>query len=178
MAQPFVALLRGINVGGKNLIPMAELKRVFEDQGFSDVATYIQSGNVVLRADEVDERKIESALSKRFDYHGRLLVLSRRQFNATVRAAPDDWGDDPNEKHNALFTLTGTTPKRILSQLPEASEFERIATGARAIFWSAPKDKITKTMFVKKLAGHPAYQQLTVRNHNTTFKLRQMLADL
>lgn len=178
MSQPYLALLRGINVGGKNIIPMAELRSLFEELGLTDVTTYIQSGNVVFRSDNPSEDLIASTLAERFSYPGRVVVLSRRQFNATLRTAPTDWGVSPDEKHNALFTLAGTTPKAVLARLPEPSEYERIKAGPRAIFWSAPKDKLTKTMFVKKLAGHRMYQELTVRNHNTTFKLGEMLAEL
>ncbi len=176
--QPHVALLRGINVGGKNLIPMAELRVCFEELGFDSVSTYIQSGNVLFVAAGVDERVIETTLSKRFDYHGRVVVLDHRAYQAAEAGAPPDWGVADDEKHNALFTLAGTTPEKILDQLPEPSEFERITPAPGVIFWSAPKDRITKTMFVKQLAGHPAYQELTVRNHNTFFKLAARLAEL
>ena len=176
--QKHLALLRGINVGGKNLIPMAELRSCFESMGFEDVATYIQSGNVLFRGSAVDEGTIESQLSDTFAYVGRVVVVTGRRFNAMVGRAPDWWGRSDTEKHNALFTLQGTTPDRVLRALPPPSEHERIATGPGVIFWSGDKARLTRTMFVSKLAGHPAYKELTVRNSNTFFKLAKLLEDM
>ena len=78
----YVALLRGINVGGKNLIRMPALKAAFEDDGFEDVATYIQSGNVVFaapatRATELTHR-IETMLAEAFDYVPTVVVRSQQ----------------------------------------------------------------------------------------------------
>lgn len=178
MTQPHVALLRGINVGGNNPVPMSELRDTFEDMGFTDVATYIQSGNVLFRGTGVDEGAIEARLSQQFSYHGRVVVLSRTAYRKNLAAAPPAWGQDETKKHNALFTLAGMKPKDVLSQLPPLSEFEQVGTGPGVIFWSAPKDKLTKTMFARKLVGHPMYKELTIRNHNTTFKLAALLDEM
>ena len=71
----YIALLRGINVGGNNIIKMTDLKVVFEEIGFTAVSTYIQSGNVLFSTQEQNkqtiEAKIEEHLSKRFDYKSR-----------------------------------------------------------------------------------------------------------
>ncbi|NNF11170.1 MAG: DUF1697 domain-containing protein [Acidimicrobiia bacterium] len=174
----YLALLRGINVGGKNVIPMADLRDAFAELGFEDVRTYIQSGNVLFRAPSADEGRIETGLRERFDYHGRLLVMSRRRYLASVAQAPDWWGDTDTHRHNALFTLAGTTPARVLRALPPPSEYETIATAPGVIFWSGLKERLTRTMFVSKLAGHPAYQELTVRNSRTTHKLEALLGEM
>ena len=81
MAQTqYLALLRGINVGGNNIIKMADLKACFESLGLTDVVTYIQSGNVIFKSAEKDKAKltkmIEAGLSKRFNYEARLVVIS------------------------------------------------------------------------------------------------------
>jgi uncharacterized protein (DUF1697 family) len=62
--RTFIALLRGINVGGKNMIPMEVLKKHFEQNGFSSVSTYLQSGNVVFQSDDTNEKEIELFLKK------------------------------------------------------------------------------------------------------------------
>ncbi len=76
----YVALLRGINVGGSNLIRMAALKACFEAEGFGDVATYIQSGNVLFTAGRANQQaltgQIEKALSRSFAYQSRVVVRS------------------------------------------------------------------------------------------------------
>ena len=176
--QKYLALLRGINVGGKNLIPMAELRSCFEGMGFEDVSTYIQSGNVLFRGSEVHEASIETALRETFGYPGRVVAISGRRYDGMVSKAPAWWGRSDTEKHNALFTLPGATPGRVLSALPPPSEYEQIATAPGVIFWSADKARLTRTMFVSRLAGHAMYQELTVRNSNTFFKLADRLAGM
>src|ERR1044071_6720165 len=95
----YVALLRGINVGGKNIIKMTALKSSFEDLAFTDVRTYIQSGNVLFSAAGSDQAKltkqIEDALSKAFNYESRVVVRSRKQIKDIVTHAPQGFGSDP-----------------------------------------------------------------------------------
>jgi hypothetical protein len=88
----YVALLRGINVGGKNLIKMAALRACFEELGFSDVATYIQSGNVLFRTGgkraELTAR-IEGALAETFSYQASVVLRSKKQMQGIVAGAPE-----------------------------------------------------------------------------------------
>ena len=171
----YLGLLRGINVGGKNVIPMNDLRDCLTELGLQDVRTYIQSGNVLFRAPSADESRLEAGLAERFDYHGRLLVMSRRRFLSSVAQAPPWWDNTDTHRHNALFTLSGITPQRVLRALPPPSEYETIATAPGVIFWTGLKSRLTRTMFVSKLAGHPMYQELTVRNSRTTHKLAELL---
>src|ERR687897_2905327 len=96
----YVALLRGINVGGKNAVPMPALKASFEEAGFANVATYIQSGNVVFDAPSSSQaeltRRIEGILRKAFGhYEASLVVRSRSQMRAIVDRAPKGFGTEP-----------------------------------------------------------------------------------
>ncbi len=170
----FLTLLRGINVGGKNVIPMKDLKQCFEDAGCSDVVTYIQSGNILFRASGSAKsltETIESALSERFDYSARAVVIPHTKYKSAVKAAPAEWGNNSDQKHNALFTLAGVTPSRVLAKLPEPKpDIEQVSTGPGVIFWSASTQYISRTTMMK-LAKAPEYQELTVRNHNTVLKL-------
>ena len=174
-----VALLRGINVGGRNVIPMRELVRAFEETGFTNVSTYIQSGNVLFDAgggtiQEITTR-IERELTKRFDYAARVMVKSKRQYLAAVAAAPDDWGHDATSKHNALFLRSGVPAASILAQLPPLRDgLERTTCGPGVIFWSAAAKDVAKTTMMK-LGSHRAFHDVTVRNHKTTWKLRELL---
>ena len=96
MSDRYLALLRGINVGGNNVIAKDDLRRCFEDLGFRNVRTYIQSGNIVFRAPEGETGKlterVESGLSKRFSYAARAIVLSHAGYRAALAAAPAAWG--------------------------------------------------------------------------------------
>ncbi len=181
-AKRFLALLRGINVGGNNLIAKDQLRGCFEQLGLTSVRTYIQSGNILFRADTTSIRglttAIEDGLSNRFNYAAQAVVLSHEKYRAAVAAAPDEWGHDDQRKHNALFTLNGITPKQVLSQLPAPKlEIETVTIGPGVIFWSASKKALARTTMMK-LASSTAYKQMTVRNHNTVFKIMELLESL
>ena len=178
----FLALLRGINVGGKNVIAKDDLKSCFVNLGFRNVLTYIQSGNILFRAGETRvktlTRTIEKELSERFSYAARAVVLSYEQYALAVEAASEDWGNDDKRRHNALFTLGDLQPEEVLAELPpRKAELETVAAGPGVIFWSASKKHLSRTTMMK-LSALPVYKQLTVRNHNTVLKLRELFKEL
>ena len=179
MSERYLALLRGVNVGGKNVIGKDDLRRCFEDLGFERVRTYIQSGNVLFRtaAAEVDELNahVEQALSERFSYAARSVVLSRAGYATALGAAPSTWGEVADCRHNALFTLPGVTAAEVLAGLPPAKpDIDTVAAGPGVVFWSAPKDRITRSAFMK-VPTLPVYRQVTIRNHNTVRRLAALL---
>ena len=175
----FVALLRGINVGGKNIIPMKELKECFEDAGASDVKTYIQSGNVLFRSTSKSTKKwtgiLEEALVKRFEYSAKVVVIEKSDFIKALTYAHKTWGKKEGFKHNAMFAIGGVDVEKILDELPAVKNtIETVSTGQGVIFWSASQDRLSATTMMK-LSKTSAYKQLTVRNHKTTFKLAELL---
>ena len=108
MSMPrYVALLRGINVGGNNLIKMTELKACFEKQGFADVVTYIQSGNVLFSArarSRQARRRIEEALAATFNYKASVVLRSRKELRDDRRAAPAGFGTQPDKyRYDVIF---------------------------------------------------------------------------
>jgi uncharacterized protein (DUF1697 family) len=177
-----VALLRGVNVGGKNLISKEELRRTFEGLGFSNVRTYIQSGNILFRSDITDSREltrtIEKDMAARFSFAARAAVFSYDQYRSAVRSAPDGWGNNDKQKHNALFTLGDITSEEVLAQLPTPKKrIETLTTGPRVVFWSVSKSQLTKTTFMR-LPNASVYQQVTVRSHNTVFRLLELFDEI
>src|SRR3954469_825905 len=105
----YVALLRGINVGGKNLIKMPALKACFEKGGFEDVSTYIQSGNVLFSSTSRSARplteRIEAMLADAFDYVPTVVIRSERQLHAIVRNAPKGFGTQPARYRSDVIFL-------------------------------------------------------------------------
>src|SRR3990172_3536793 len=108
----YVILIRGINVGGKNKLPMAGLRKYLEDLGFSSVSTYIASGNVFLESDKPAHEikaRIEATLPEKFSLDDELikvLVLSRAQLQAVVDKRPEGFGDEPEKYHSdAIFLM-------------------------------------------------------------------------
>ena len=178
----YLALLRGINAGGKNIISKEELCQLFIDLGFENVRTYIQSGNILFRSDKKSAKKlakgIEEELSARFSYAARAVVLSYGQYKSAIESAPDNWGNDNQQKHNALFTLGDGTPKKVYAELPPPKlGIESITLGENVIYWSVSKGNLTKTSYMK-LAKLQVYQSITIRNHNTVFKLLQLFDEI
>ncbi|QDU53935.1 DUF1697 domain-containing protein [Aeoliella mucimassa] len=175
----YLALLRGINVGGKNVIAKDDLRRCFEDLGCETVSTYIQSGNILFRSSTSSVRQltddVQAALSERFAYDAQAVVLPYRKYQAAVAAAPDGWGDDPAQKHNALFTMRGTTPQKVVAALADPKPgIETITLAPGVIFWSVVKAAQTKATYAR-ITGTKPYQQVTIRNSNTTRKLLELL---
>ena len=106
------------------------------------------------------------------------MVLSCADYHAILAAAPAGWGEDPAYRHNALFTLAGTTPAAVLAGLPPAKpDRETVTAGPGVLFWSAEKERITSSAFTR-LPALPVYQQVTIRNHNTVRKLAALLDEL
>ena len=94
----YLALLRGVNVGGKSKIKMAELQAALSMAGFNEVATYIQSGNVMFSSSNtsVDEltSEIESCIRKYFNLNVEAVVFTKEEWRGIVESAPDWWGTD------------------------------------------------------------------------------------
>ena len=173
-----VALLRGINVGGKNLISMADLAACFRDAGFQDVRTYIQSGNVVFTADPATGAELEDAvermLEKRFEIPVLVVVRSRDELAATVAGAPANHGSD-ELRSDVFFLKDPVTADVTFAALPELREgVDSVALGPGAIYFSRLAAQAAKTRMTR-LIGTPIYRQMTVRNWRTTTRLLQML---
>jgi len=177
--QTWVVLLRGINVGGKNRVPMADLREAFAEMGFTEPTTYIQSGNVVVGAPgkpaTTDIGRIEEELSTRFGYEARVVIRDRTQMRRVVREIPADWDPaDTSTRYYVLFPVAGVRARDVLGEVTPKPAFESVAAGAHAVYWSAPFATITRTAMAK-LTASPLYKQVTIRNLNTTLKLLDLM---
>jgi uncharacterized protein (DUF1697 family) len=177
--QKFIALLRGINVGGKNKISMPELKTVLEDIGYKDVITYINSGNVIFSSNDNNLEEIRSkcelAIMDNFNLNIIVTIISAKNFSVALQNAPDWWDKNPQSKHNAIFVIPPATVTEILEQVGIAKpEYEQVGYHGQVIFWSAPIETFSRTRWAK-IVGKPAYNSVTIRNANTTKKLLQLL---
>lgn len=174
----FIALLRGINVGGNNKVSMAELKVCFEDLGFENVQTYINSGNVIFDASTTDKTKLvtlcEDAIEKKFGFRVVCSVIKASELHNALNKAPAWWGKDDGVKHNALFIIAPVTAAEIINEAGEAKpEYEKVAAIEPIIFWSAPLQTFGKTRY-SKIVGTKSYASITIRNANTTKKLAEL----
>ena len=174
----YVALLRGINVGGKTLVKMAELKACVEELGFDEVTTYIASGNVLFEGRKSDpaklQTKIERAIEKRFRLPVKVVVLDRPSYARIVKAIPKAWIGDASIRVNVAFVRRGTAAKQVVRELEPDPEIEQVKAVNGAILWATNRDALTRSVMRKLIAG-AAYKELTVRNLNTTLKLEELL---
>ena len=176
--EKYIALLRGINVGGKNTVPMPQLKALFEKAGFTDVSTYINSGNVLFTADGPEDtlkQECERMIEAHFGFAVIVMVISAAALKDAVSHAPDWWGQDPDSTHNALFVIPPATPETLMAEIGAAKpEYESIASHGPVIFWSAPRKTWSRTRY-SKIVGTRAYSSITIRNANTARKLAGMV---
>jgi uncharacterized protein (DUF1697 family) len=180
MMNTHVILLRGINVGGKNILPMAGLKKRLQELGFADVSTYIASGNVILAsdrpADEVKAR-IEAALAKGFKPGGepiRVLVLSRKQLQAIVDHKPKGFGDEPGKYHSDAIFLMGISAAQAMPVFKPREGVDKVWPGDGVIYSQRLSAERTRSRLSKIMAS-PFYKSMTVRNWNTTTRLLDLL---
>jgi uncharacterized protein (DUF1697 family) len=174
----YVALLRGINVGGKTLVKMPDLKTCVEGLGFDDVSTYIASGNVLFESAERGpaklETKIERAIEKRFRLSVKVVVLERAAYARIVKAIPKAWVGDTGIRANVAFVRRGTDAKQIVRELQPDPAIEQVKAVDGAILWATKRTALNRSV-MRKLIGGAAYKELTVRNLNTTLKLQELL---
>jgi len=175
----YIALLRGINVGGKNIIKMEQLKQVFDDMGFSDVKTYIQSGNVIFRTAKSDKLKltdrIENQLQKNFSAEIKTLVLTADDLAETVENAPESFGIAPEKfRYDVWFLLPPAMVNDVLSNLRLREGVDFLQAGKNVIYTSRLTSQIGKSYF-SKIMQTPIYKSLTIRNWNTTTKLLELI---
>jgi uncharacterized protein (DUF1697 family) len=174
-----VALLRGINVGGKNVIRMADLRTCFVADGFEGVRTYIQSGNVIFSAADADvdalTLRIESLLSDTFGYSATVLLRSRAQVQAAVDEAPGGFGAEPDTyRYDLMFLIPPLTPAEALQSIETREGVDAVAAGPEVVYFSRLSERASQSR-LPKLVSKPVYQRMTIRNWNTTTKLLGLL---
>jgi uncharacterized protein (DUF1697 family) len=175
----YVALLRGINVGGKNLIKMTALRACFEAHGFQDVVTYIQSGNVIFRSSESGRarlcRRIEEVLTATFDYRASVVLRSRSQLRGVVAGAPDRFGAEPARyRYDVLFLKEPLHAPVAIKSVPTRPGVDQAHAGVGVIYFARLIRKAAQS-HLTRLVSLPIYQRMTIRNWNTTTTLLRMM---
>lgn len=173
-----IALLRGINVGGKNLLDMPDLSACFRDAGYRDVRTYIQSGNVLFTADPAAGPELEDAvermLKERFEIPILVVVRSRDELAATIAGAPANHGSE-ELRSDVFFLKHPLTAEAVYADLPELREgVDSVALGPGAIYFSRVAAQASQTR-ITRLMSMPVFRQMTVRSWRTTTRLLEML---
>lgn len=177
-ATVFVALLRGVNVGGNNIISMKSLKTSFEQMGFSDVSTYINSGNILFKAKERDARKletqIEAMLSSKHKLGCKVVVRSFLEMANLIENLPKNWSGDTQWKYNVIFLRHSIDSEKVLESLGPKREIEKVVYYPGTLLWSARINDLKRTS-MDRLSSQKLFQDMTVRNTNTTRKLYELM---
>jgi len=174
----FVCLLRGINVGGNNIISMSSLKNSFERMGFTDVTTYINSGNIIFRAKDSDARKLEETiermLEREYQLGCKVVVRSVAEMAALVKSLPKTWNGDERWKYNVIFLRHSIDAKDIVDRLNAKPDIEEVVYRPGTLLWSVKVSDVSRTA-MQKLPGQKIFQDMTVRNLNTTKKIYELM---
>ena len=176
----YLVLLRGINVGGKNKVPMAPLRELLEELGYSDVSTYIASGNVILRSDRAAstiKRQIEEALPKAFKLDSELiavLVLTHAQLQAIVDDRPRGFGAHPETYHSDAIFLIGIDAATAMEVFDPHPDVDRVWPGDGVIYSQRLSAQRTRSRLNKAITT-PLYKSMTIRSWATTTALLKLM---
>jgi len=177
----YVVLVRGINVGGLNKVSMAGLKKCLEGLGFSNVSTFLNTGNVILDSDKPAKQVaevIDNALPATFKLDSdlvRVLALSRSQFKAMVDNKPRGFGEEPGKYHSDAIFLMGITVAKAMQVFDPRDGVDKIWPGKGVIYSQRLSAERTRSR-LSKIVGTPAYKAMTIRSWSTTMKLLNLSA--
>ena len=175
----YVLLLRGVNVGGKNKVVMSELKELLGREGFSDVDSYINSGNLFFASDESVETivlKVEKVLEENYEFAIPFALLSKEDYLEEMAGLPEWWKDEFARK-DILFFSRGTDVSEVLRFIEESTFYnEKVFVGKCAVFWAKIDEaEYQKTTYHKKILKQPFYKTITIRNGKTFDKIAEIL---
>lgn len=176
----YVALLRGINVGGKNKIEMKQLKETFLRIGLESVVTYINSGNVVFvdhQSKDVLEKELRREIYRDYDLDIPVLIRSLNDFESLMETLPKDWKNDDTMKCDVLFLESGLDEAAVMEKLTVKPGIDTALQATGAIIWSVERKNVTRSSLTK-IVGTVLYKKMTVRNVNTVRKLYEMMKSI
>ena len=177
----YLALLRGINVGGKNIIKMDELKKIFEELKFTDVITYIQTGNVIFKDSENDKTKltkrIEDRLFEKLNSKINIVLLTFPEMKELIDNKPKGFGEHKDEyRYDVAFLIEPLKAKDAIKEFEQTAGVDKIYEGKNVLYISMLLKQITQSR-ISKIIGSPIYKNISIRNWNTTEKLYKLMKD-
>ncbi len=174
-----LALLRGINVGGKNLVKMADLRAAYEDLGYDDVATYIQSGNVLFRSPREPAvelaARMEKELRKELGIELKLVLLTEPQLRKVVESAPRGFGAEEC-RNDVIFLRKPLTPAKAFAVAETREGVDRKWKGNGVVYFSRLTERASGSR-LGRITQRPEYKDLTIRSWGTTQKLLGLLEE-
>jgi uncharacterized protein (DUF1697 family) len=175
----YLALLRGINVGGKNKVEMSRLKTVFESIGATEVRTYINSGNVIFVHDGAPTRlsaAIEKAIGAEFGFEVRIVLRTVDEVMSLTKAIPAAWKEDTSMRCNVMFLWDDVDDPSVLDHLTIKDGIDDVKYVPGTIVWRVDRDVVTRSGMMR-LVSDDLYKRMTIRNVNTVRKLADLMGD-
>ena len=174
----YVALLRGINVGGRNPVAMADLREAFDADGYAAVSTYIQSGNVLFESDAARpslEDDIEAMLERRFGVPLVVVVRSHAQLRNVVERAPDGFGSQPDIHHSdVIFLKVPLSAQQAMRVVELRPDVDQAWPGTGVLYFERVSERRAQSR-MSRIVGTPEYQRMTIRSWRTTTKLLSLI---
>lgn len=176
----YVALLRGINISGKNKISMSELKKCIAELDLAEAATYLNSGNVIFSS-AVDDKnilsnKIISMIKDEFALDIPVFIILQEELREILKNAPAWWGDDNKEIYdNLIFLMPPLSYEEFYHVIGSPKEdYEKVYNYNNAIFWSFSRKEYQKTNWWRGTASSKVSDKITIRTANTIRKIIDM----
>ena len=175
----YIALLRGINVGGKNIVKMDKLAQCFIGIGFLDVKTYIQSGNIIFKSQDNDKLKlmemIENQLLKEFSVEIKTALITADEIKETIENAPENFGVEPEKfRYDVWFLMPHVTVSKITSEIRLRDGIDSMWAGKNVLYTSRLTSEMDKSYF-SKIMQTSVYKYITIRNWNTVTKILELI---
>ncbi|UTC47469.1 DUF1697 domain-containing protein [Treponema vincentii] len=175
----YILLLRGINVGGKNKVSMSDLKNLLSNEGFKDVDSYINSGNLFFSSAQSYENcisKIAHLLESNYDFSIPFALISREEYLKEKEELPD-WWEEEFARKDVLFIPNQIDKSAIIDFINKSELYNEIVyVGKNAIFWGKYDEaEYLKSTYHKKLMKQDFYKHITIRNGKTFEKIAEIL---
>ena len=176
----YAALLRGINISGKNQIAMVDLRTAFASLGLADVRTYLNSGNVIFSDEEEDASvmaaRIQAMIKERFGLEIPVFVIGIQELADLLAKAPAWWGtEDKAVYDNLIFMLEGNSAADLAEKIGAPTpDLERTMIIDNAVFWSFDRQKYARANWWKKTAAAGIGEMITIRTAGTVRKIVRM----
>ncbi len=175
----YIALLRGINISGKNKIVMSELKKEFDNLGYQEITTYLNSGNVIFETDLEDKNAIKNhiqlMIKDKFNFDIPTYVMTLQELQELLNHSPEWWGKDDKEIYdNIIFIIPPTTYNEVFNTIGFPNEYEKIQEYKNNIFWSFDLKNYRKSNWWSKTANTDISDKITIRTANTMRKILEI----
>ena len=175
----YIVLLRGINISGKNKIVMSELKKEFDNLGYQEITTYLNSGNVIFETNSEDKNAIKNniqlMIKDKFNFDIPTYVMTSQELKELLNHSPEWWGKDDKEIYdNIIFIIPPTTYNEVFDTIGSPNEYEKIQEYKNNIFWSFDLKNYRKSNWWSKTANTDISDKITIRTANTMRKILEI----